>query len=146
MSRVNSNLFGSMISQLEAFTLTDPRIDGVAYDNRDYDPPKVDKGKLWLRASFFPAETQQATVGDEGLNEVAGIMLVNVFYPKGKDAGVPNAVSDDLVSYFKRGTTCPEVNGYQARVRMAWRDAALPEENWFNVPVRVRYYQHVTNT
>lgn len=146
MSGVSRHLIGSMAQHLQSWFTTN-NIEHVAWENRPLDPPSPnDTEKPWSRVTFFPAETRQASVGDEGLNEMGGIMLVNVFYPKGKSSGTPNQLADSLMSHFKRGTTTTAVSGYQARVFNTWRDAALPDDTWFNVPVRVRFFQHVTNT
>lgn len=144
MSGPVSYLMGSMAQHLQTW-LTANSISKVAWENRPLDPAAVDGTEAWARVSFFPKETVQASVGDNGLNEVGGIMLVNLFYPKGKNAGTPNSLADSLVSHFKRGTLTGAVSGYSAKIWNAWRDAALQEPAWFNVPVRVRYYQQVEN-
>lgn len=145
MSGVARHLQGSMASQLQLW-LTANNITKVAWENKPIDPPAPDALEAWARVTFFPKETRQATVGDDGMNDMGGIMLVNVFWPKGKLAGTPNELADSLVSHFKRGTTTPTVSGYQTKIFNAWRDAALSDDVWFNVPVRVRYYQYVTNS
>lgn len=144
MSGVNQHLIGSMANKFQAW-LTANGYTQVAWENREFTPPAVDGSTPWFRPTFFPAETRQASVGDAGLNEMGGIMLINIFYPKGKNAGTPNQIADSLLSHFKRGTLTDAVSGYQAKIFNAWRDSALPEEAWYNIPVRVRYFQQVNN-
>jgi len=147
MSGVSRHLIGSMADHLQAW-FTANSISKVAWENAPLDPPEVDDGNAasWARVTFFPKETRQASVGDAGLNDMGGIMLVNLFRPKGELAGAANVLADSLISHFKRGTLTPAVSGHQTKITNAWRDAALPDDVWFNVPVRVRYYQYVTNS
>lgn len=149
MSGVMAHFDGSLGSHLQTWvTANASTISGVAWPNKEFDPPAVDGGKGWVRPKSFPAETIQATVGDSGLNEVGGIYRIDLFYPKGKAAGVPNQIADSLVSHFKRGTNTPDVSGYSARITRAWREAAQDDkanEAWYHIPVRVQWFQHVAN-
>lgn len=150
MSGVAQYLEGSLLTQLQTWLTANSTVlatDPVAYPNREFTPPDASlTAKSWLRVTFIPAETQQASVGDAGMNLMSGIMLINVFSPKGANAGPANALADSLVTAYKRGTNCPAVSGYVARIEKAWRSMALPDERWFNVPVRVKWFQQVTNT
>lgn len=147
MSGVSRHLIGAMANHFQGWLTANSVPDSrVAWPNRPMDPPAVDGSVAWYRATFFPSETRQAGVGDNGFNEMGGIMLINVFYPKGKNSGTPNELADSIISYFKRGTLTSAVSGYQARISSAWRDAALPDEVWYMIPVRIRYFQHVTNS
>lgn len=146
MSGVARHLEGSLITKLEAWKTANPTlVSMIKYPNKAEDSPEADTTKMWLRVSFFPDETDQLTVGDDGLNTMGGIMLINVFAPKGDGAGNANDVADSLVSYLKRGTDCPTVSGYYARVMRSFKSAPIEEERWFNVPVNVRWFQHVAN-
>lgn len=144
MSGVATHIYGSIGYHLQEWFDTN-KITAIAWENKSLDPPAIDGTKSWARVSFFPAETRQGSLGDEGLNEMSGIMLVNLFYPKGKGSGILNALADSLVSHFKRGTITAAVSGYTAKIKNAWRDSPLPDDRWFNIPVRVRYYQYVNN-
>lgn len=112
-------------------------------NDKAFTPPTDGSG--WIRATFFGLESQQAAVGSTGLNLLEGIMHLSVFYPRGTYAGAAYSKAEALISHFKRGTVTDAVSGVVARVSQAWREADLEEEKWFHVPVKVRYFQHVSN-
>lgn len=146
MSGVMLNLEGSLITDLETWKAAHSSVAGIAYPNKEFTPPAVDDlTKAWAEVNFFPKETRQAGVGDAGYNEMGGIMMVNIRVPKGSTAGAAKALADALVTAFKRGTNCTAVSGYVARVKNAWQSSPITEEAWFNVPVNIQWYQHVSN-
>lgn len=121
-------------------------ITSVSWENRAIDAPDTTSTVPWARVTFFPGQTQQATVGDTGYNLMHGILLVNLFYAKGFDTGAVNEAADSLMTYFRRGTITPEVSGYSARINNVWRTRGLEEARWYNLPVNINYFQYVVNS
>lgn len=116
--------------------------DQVAWENRSFTPTV---GTPWMRATILPAETTQTIIGINGLNKLMGIYQVDLFYPVGVGSGTARSKSDDVITHFKRGTTAT-YSGVKVSIRRAWRGTALPEDDWYHIPINIEWYAYVENS
>lgn len=107
--------------------------DPVAYPNIPYEPSA---GTVYIRPTFLPAETTQASLGATGKDETNGIYQIEVVVPRG--SGRPQTV-DTVADAFKRGTVLT-YNGVNVRVRSVSIGVALVTDTaWYSVPVSVNF-------
>lgn len=107
----------------------------VAFPNVPYKPQA---GKVYLRASFLPAETVQASMGASGKDETNGIYQIDVVVPRG--TGRPQLV-DTVADLFKRGTVLT-YNSINVRVRSVSMAPAVLDEEWYFVPISVNFQSY----
>ena len=110
-------------------TITDV---AIAYPNIPYTPSA---GTSYLRASFIPADTAQASLGSSGKDETNGVYQVDVVVPRG--SGRPSLV-DTVADAFKRGTTLT-YNSRTLRVRSVSIGSAILDDEWYFVPVSIDF-------
>lgn len=104
----------------------------VAFPNVPYKPQA---GMPYLRATFLPAETVQASMGATGKDETNGIYQIDVVVPRG--SGRPQAL-DAIADLFKRGTVLT-YNGVKLRIRSVSIDSAILDDEWYFVPISVSF-------
>jgi len=107
--------------------------DPIAYPNIPYEPSA---GTVFVRPSFLPAETSQASLGTNGKDETVGIYQIEVVVPRG--SGRPQSV-DAIADAFKRGTVLT-YNDVNVRIRSVSIGVALVTDTaWYSVPVSVNF-------
>lgn len=104
----------------------------IAYPNTPYKPQA---GTAYVRASFIPNETLQASLGSTGKDETLGIYQVDVVVPRG--SGRPQLL-DTVADLFKRGTVLT-YNGVNLRIRSVSMASAILEDEWYFVPISVNF-------
>jgi len=104
----------------------------IAFPNIPYKPQA---GTVYLRATFLPADTVQASMGEDGKDETNGIYQVDVVVPRG--TGRPQ-LTDTVADLFKRGTVLT-YNGVKVRVRSVSMASAILDEEWYFVPISVNF-------
>ena len=107
----------------------------VAFPNVPYKPQA---GTTYLRASFLPAETVQASMGANGKDETNGIYQIDVVVPRG--TGRPQLI-DTVADLFKRGTVL-SYNSISVRVRSVSMSPAILDEEWYFVPISVNFQSY----
>jgi len=107
--------------------------DPIAYPNIPYEPSA---GTVFVRPSFLPAETSQASLGANGKDETVGVYQIEVVAPRG--SGRPQSV-DAIADAFKRGTVLT-YNDVNVRIRSVSIGVALVTDTaWYSVPVSVNF-------
>ena len=104
----------------------------VAYPNVPYKPSA---GTAYLRASFLPAETVQASMGATGKDETNGVYQIDVVAPRG--SGRVQQI-DTVADLFKRGTVLT-YNSVKLRVRSVSIAPAILDGEWYFVPISVSF-------
>jgi len=104
----------------------------IAYPNVPYKPQA---GTTYIRASFLPTETLQASMGATGKDETNGIYQIDVVVPRG--SGRPSLL-DTVADVFKRGTVLT-YNGVKLRIRSVSIGSAITDEEWYFVPISVNF-------
>lgn len=107
----------------------------VAFPNVPYKPQA---GTAYLRASFLPAETVQASMGDSGKDETNGVYQIDVVVPRG--SGRPQLI-DTVADLFKRGTVLT-YNSISVRVRSVSMAPAILDDEWYFVPISVNFQSY----
>jgi hypothetical protein len=107
----------------------------VAFPNVPYKPQA---GTTYLRASFLPAETVQASMGANGKDETNGIYQIDVVVPRG--TGRPQLI-DTVADVFKRGTVL-SYNSISVRVRSVSMSPAILDDEWYFVPISVNFQSY----
>lgn len=91
-------------------------------------------GVAFSRSTLLPAETLALS---SHTNEVNGLYQVDIFYPQDKGADAAGAVADSVVAAFARGLVLTD--GVIVHIRMSWRETAREFQQFYNVPVVVRW-------
>lgn len=127
MSTIFNDVQAALDTKLATVTGT-----SVAFPNVPYTPQA---GTSYLRASFLPAETTQASLGANGKDETNGIYQIDVVVPRG--SGRPQLI-DTVADLFKRGTVS-SYNSVNVRVRSVSMSPAILDEEWYFVPISVNF-------
>jgi len=127
-----STFFTDIQGALRARLSTLPSLPPVSWENVDYEP---NSSTLFLRATGLPSSTNQACLGDDGLDFHVGIFQVDVFIPDGKGrSSWPDAIAD----HFKRGTRITQ-NSVTVTITTVSIESASKDENFYIVPVSISY-------
>lgn len=94
---------------------------------------------IWLRANILDMGDLPVTLGTSGLNEVSGVMQIDVFCPKLTNAylGAINAVSE-IKTILKTGADL-EYNGQYIRINSAPCRPSEVEDAWYRWIITVNY-------
>ncbi|MEJ8571228.1 DUF4128 domain-containing protein [Microbaculum marinum] len=114
----------------------------IAWPNVDFDPPSE---ATWLRATWLPAETAPATLGEGGENRHSGLFQVDVFVPLEIGHIVPTEYAGAIARAFKRGS---DFTSDGVTVRVVTPPSVLTgykQPPWYGVPVRIRYFADIPN-
>ena len=71
-------------------------------------------------------------------------MQVDVCEPKNLGDALAGTEAERIATCYKRGTVLT-YSGVSVRVERAYRGAAIPNEDWFMVPVLIEYRSDVAN-
>lgn len=107
----------------------------IAYENVE---ARQSAATEYLRPTFLPGQTDQASLGDAGKDVTNGIYQVDVFTKLGSGwSAWPDAIAD----HFKRGTTLTK-NNVTLRIVNASIERGLKDEPFYIVPVTIRWQVH----
>lgn len=95
-------------------------------------------GTAWCRSTLMPGEPTALSVGLGGLNEHQGLYQVDVFTPQDDGTAEAGLVAAAVQEQFPRGLILNS-GGIQIHVRMAWQQPAYQVEDWYALPVVVRW-------
>lgn len=98
-------------------------------------PAEPDASTTYLRPTFLPGETTQASLGDLGKDYATGLYQIDVIQRRGTGR---NVWSDPIGDHFKRGTYLA-YNGITVRVMSASIQATETEEAHTITPVVIRW-------
>jgi len=89
----------------------------------------------YSRSTLLPTETTGLSTHTD---EFQGLYQVDLFYPQSKGYTDAAEKADLVIAAFQRGLELVD-GGVRLHVRMAWRETALPFQQFYNVPVMVRW-------
>jgi len=98
-------------------------------------------GVLYLRPTLLPAPTQQAGLGNTGLDEYQGIYQVDIFAAVGGGRASAEAQADLIGDHFKRGTSLTSA-GTIVRLRDVSRTAGIVDGDRFAIAISINYMAH----
>lgn len=96
-------------------------------------------GKVEFLAEFLlPADTEQAALGDTGINEDIGTYQVNVNTPKDVGSGRAYDIADAIADHFARGLV---LNSGTTNIRITGGSIGpeLVDDIFYMIPVKIRY-------
>jgi hypothetical protein len=134
MSTVFANISSALDARLNTLASSPP----VAWQNITYTPLS---GVLYLRPTLLPAPTQQAGLGDNGLDEYQGIYQIDIFAAVGGGRGTAEAKADLISDHFKRGTSLVS-SGTYVRLRDVSRSAGVVDGDRFAISISIKYMAH----
>lgn len=122
--------------------LKDFQSSNIAWEGAVYDPTP---GQTYLEPLFFPGRPSQATLGPNGgQNQHVGLFVVNVKGMAGDGWKAPKVLADNIADHFKRGTTLT-YNDVKVRIKKAWVDAGIPQDDRLVVPVNIEWFAFIDN-
>lgn len=128
-----STFFNDMQAALDARLETLTGSYDIAWPNVPYEPVS---GTTYLRPTFLPAETIQASMGDSGKDLTVGLYQVDVFSDAGSGR---SSIPDAIANHFKRGTNLT-YNGITLRVQSVSILPAVIDGSWQQTPVSISFY------
>ena len=135
MTTTFSDISAALDARLNTLTGSAP----IAWPNTVFKPTK---GTLYLRATHLPVATEQAGLGNSGVDEYLGIYQVDVFAPTGKGRGASESKADIIANHFKRGTDLL-YNGVNVRLGDVSRNAGTIDDDRYLISVSINYMAHV---
>jgi len=104
------------------------------------EPYSPSVGTPWMEAVLLPAETENPTIGAQGVAREQGIMQVTVRYPN--DAGPKDVTTQaELVrSYFTRGTSMAAGSDHVIVARTPSLSRVRPEQDWLAIVVSIPFF------
>lgn len=133
----NESVLSAFMARMADFASTlSPELP-VAWPNVHFTPP--DAG-MWLEVRWFPNETFNYGIGNDGPSQLRGFFQVTCCDRAGGGAFAVTALSDEVIAGFAKGTVLGPV-----RVeRQPWASSALDADDRTVVPVTIRYQGLVT--
>lgn len=107
----------------------------VAWENVPYEP---EEGQAYLRESFAPNRTREASLGTTGYNRVPGVYLVDVFTPVGRGVADGETIAAAVLAAYTRGSTLTN-DGTAVTIERSYRAAARADGAWWHVPCTVEW-------
>jgi len=133
MSQINSTIKGLLAARLNTLSPVLP----VAWENF---PLATVQGVPWLMVHQLPATQARITLGPDGWCKYPGIFQVDVLYPIGKGWKDLMATVDAICNLFLQNEgILAEQGNLKIVVLAAGPGPAMREENWYKVPVSIRY-------
>lgn len=110
----------------------------VAWENKKFDPP----ANPWARFTYIPNQPEVATLGDEGQDELTGILQIDLNYPQ--DNGLKD-VSDKYESIrtiFAPGNIFTHA-GQWVRISSCGRSHGRIVDNYYRVTITIMFYAYI---
>ena len=114
----------------------------IAWENVSYNPVA---GNPFLRVMHFPVDTDKLTIGNAGLMDSDGIMVLGLNYPAGMGSGDALENADAISAAFLVGQSIAADDGYIVFRRCTLEPKeASSDPDWWVLPVMVFYnaYHH----
>jgi hypothetical protein len=89
----------------------------------------------YSRSTLLPTESIALSTHTD---EYQGLYQIDLFYPQSKGVADGAGAADAVIAAFKRGLELGD-DSLRVHVRMSWREVALPFQQFYNVPVMVRW-------
>lgn len=107
----------------------------TAWENDDFTPTN---DALYIAPFILPADTEQAGLGAQGLDDNSGIYQINIVAPADGGNGVALIKADVVADHFARGQTLT-YNGVNVRLGNVSRGQGGRDGAWFIIPVFINY-------
>jgi hypothetical protein len=136
MAAPETKIRAAFVTRLQTF----PSLPSVAWENMSFTPGVVP----YLAPFLLPVEPFQAELGVNGQNQHSGVYQISIYAPAGSGTSAINTLRDNLVDFFKRGTTMV-YSDISVQVVKAWPGPMLQETDWVHIPITIRYRVFAAN-
>jgi hypothetical protein len=109
---------------------------GITFVTANVPNPKP--SGIWARITYGPGEVQADGLGVQARERLFGVLMVDVFGPKGDGRAACTAAAVNVMQNFKRGDAVLIPGGAVIVIR-AYRGVALEEDSWYHIPVRIEF-------
>jgi len=105
-----------------------------SYPGLGFDPPSGDDAR-WLELQWFPNQTQNYGMADDGPSLMQGFAQLSACYRPGRGIMVGTAITDQIIAAFAKGTTFA---GMRVE-RKPWTSSIIPDPQRIMHPVTIRW-------
>jgi len=106
----------------------------ISWENKEFDQ----NNQIYLTQFLLPAETISPGISIGSSDVLAGLYQVTVNVPKGADKATYLAETEKVKARFFKGLRL--IEGSTAIViHKVWTNAALTDDNYYRVPISIRY-------
>jgi hypothetical protein len=95
-------------------------------------------GEPWCRFTLLPSRTIQETIGLSGMNRMAGLAQIDIFYPADKGTADANAMADAIIATVPRGLILMGTSTH-VHIEISWREAGTRIEQYYTIPVMLKW-------
>jgi len=110
------------------------------YPNDKFAPPSPKTA--WAEVVFLDVGNNPFTLGDNGLDEIFGIMQVNLLYPKDRGSRDVKLKADQFLTQYRTGKSFTH-NGVTVDINGCRIGQGFDSRQWWMVPVSIEYSAHI---
>lgn len=145
---IQEALIEAALTQLTAMGLGVTGADGrhthIEWPNLAFTPPRNPVGgftqPVWAKVSFIPGATEPVTLGEQGKDEMVGILQIDLNQPVDTGDADVRAALTPLENYFTPGRTLSK-DGEDATVTASGRTPGRTiESTYYRVSLSVSWY------
>lgn len=137
------NIMGVLNDRLGQWLSTTTRVSAtdIDYPNRDYSPTL---GTSYIKVDIMPAQTSQASIGQDSRSRNIGIYQLMIFVPKNRSMMDSVPIVNELKEYFKFGTGII-LGDIKIKITRFQIEPYLEDDAWFVQPVSISYRADLEN-
>lgn len=128
------------VMQTPLASLTKVDASDVVYMNTTYTPDN----KPYVQVFNLSGDMYQASLGTYGQYRYEGIFQIDVVVPVGSGRELLNPILSEIKQIYKPSTllTNDEIS---VRCEAVWESSSYDDDNWYTIPVNIRYYAYTDN-
>lgn len=134
-SEATNNIIAVLETRLAEVTLVPT--DCINFINTSYVPT----GETFLQDMIFFAEPKQASLGTYGQFRFDGVFEIDVYSQVNLGRSVVNNIVKELLGLFEPGTTLTN-DEISVQCKAVWESTQDFQDNWYIVPINVRYFAY----
>lgn len=100
--------------------------------------PSPAGASLWARVTYGPGEVRAVGIGQDALERIYGVAIVDIYAPKGEGRTAAVVAAVQVMNRYKRGDAIAWASG-TILVSRSYRNMAIEEENWYHIPVIIEF-------
>lgn len=108
----------------------------TSFEGVGFTPPTE---QPWARLTNMPTRREKLGLAATDSSEVAGILQIDLFWPKGTGTGPILSAADQLMTHFEPNTSI-EHQGQRVKIRRVERLKLRAEDVWQSVSVDIYYW------
>ena len=139
---VISDIYTAFQSTLYTWSLTQTPVPTISDENNNFEPTG---NVLYLDTMMLWIPTHQATLGDTGYDLSRGIYQVSIKSPPNMGRSLAMQMANQLKTLFLRGSTLAYGATGDIRLQSVSVAPGVGEQDWYRVPVSVRWFAMTPN-